>query len=110
MKKSEKETLDAYLRAQAEVAKAEAILKANREQVVGLLKASGNVYQNKDIGFLTLSEVETRYFDNAFLGKLPANRLAEVVTVSVTKAEKVIDLTGCVYTKPIQKISFRAAV
>lgn len=108
MKKNEKEILDTYLKAQAEAAKAEAVLKANRERVIAMLKENGNVYQNKDIGFITLAEVETRSFDNAFIDKIPADRLAEVVTVAVTKAEKIIDISGYVNTKTVQKISFKA--
>jgi hypothetical protein len=109
MRKSEKEILDTYLKAQAEIAKAEAVIKANRERVIALLKENGNIYWNKDVGFITLTEIETRSFDNAFIEKIPAGRLAEVATVSITKAEKIIDVTGCFDTKLVQKISFKAA-
>jgi hypothetical protein len=110
MRKNEKEIFDAYMKAHAEAVNAYVVLNANREKVIGILKANGNFYQNEGIGFLSLSESETRYFDNAFIGKIPSDWLAEVVTVAVDKAERVMDISGYVTTKTIQKISFKAAV
>jgi hypothetical protein len=109
MKKAEKDVLDSYLIAEAEMKKAEAVIKANREQVIALLKANGNLYQNKDVGFITLSEVVTRSFNNAFIDRIPSDKLAEVTTVAIAKVEKIMDVTGCFDTKLVNKISFKAA-
>jgi len=109
MKKADKDFLDSFLAAQAEFKKAEAVIKANRDKAIELLKANGGLYQNKDIGFVTLKEENQRSFNNAFIDRIPADRLADVVTVSITAAEKIIDVSGCFDVKTVQKISFKAA-
>ena len=109
MKKLDKDFLDAYLKTQAEYVKAEAVIKESRDKVISLLKENGNLYQNKSIGYITLKEETQRSFNNAFIDRIPFDRLAEVTTVSITKAEKIIDITGCYDTKSVNKLSFKAA-